>query len=91
MQADPSIKAIIVKIDSEKHDFIVEDLDDETVVVKESKLTELKERLKEVRSPVYPIELKKGSDNLIGQRIKMFGSQESRAEYSALMHPLTHL
>ncbi|KAI9710603.1 MAG: TFIIH complex subunit tfb5 [Chrysothrix sp. TS-e1954] len=47
VECDPSIKAIIMKIDSEHHDFIIDDLDDETVVVKESKLPELKQRLKE--------------------------------------------
>jgi hypothetical protein len=48
VQCDASIKAIINKIDSAKNDFIVEDLDDETVLIKESKLAELKQRLKEV-------------------------------------------
>lgn len=50
MQCDASIKAIIAKIDSERHDFIIEDLDDETVVVKETKLAELKQKLADVRS-----------------------------------------
>ncbi|KAI9810206.1 MAG: TFIIH complex subunit tfb5 [Phylliscum demangeonii] len=45
VECDPSIKAIILKIDSARHDFIVEDLDDQTLVVKESKLRELKTRL----------------------------------------------
>lgn len=45
MECDPSIKAIILKIDSVNHDFIVEDLDDQTLVIKESKLKELKGRL----------------------------------------------
>lgn len=48
VQCDPSIKAIISKIDAAKNDFIVEDLDDETVLIKETKMAELKERLKEV-------------------------------------------
>ncbi|KAI9826677.1 MAG: TFIIH complex subunit tfb5 [Sarea resinae] len=47
VECDPSIKAIILKIDSQAHDFIVEDLDDQTLVVKESKLPELKIRLEE--------------------------------------------
>lgn len=49
MECDPSIKAIILKIDQDKHDFIVEDLDDQTLVVKESQLQKLKARLEEVR------------------------------------------
>ncbi|KAI9693385.1 MAG: hypothetical protein M1820_009314 [Bogoriella megaspora] len=47
VQCDASIKAIINKIDALRNDFIVEDLDDETVLIKETKLAELKERLKE--------------------------------------------
>ncbi|KAF2238155.1 transcription factor TFIIH complex subunit Tfb5 [Viridothelium virens] len=47
VQCDPSIKAIINKIDAARNDFIVEDLDDETVLIKETKMAELKERLKE--------------------------------------------
>jgi len=49
VECDPSIKAIILKIDQDKHDFIVEDLDDQTLVVKESQLQKLKARLEEVR------------------------------------------
>ena len=47
IQCDASIKAIINKIDSQHHDFILEDLDDEAVVIKESKLAELKNKLKD--------------------------------------------
>ena len=49
VQCDESIKTIIVKIDSELNDFIIEDLDDETLVIKAEKLRELKRRLNEVR------------------------------------------
>ena len=48
VQCDPSIKAIILKIDQEKHDYIVEDLDDQTLVIKETQLSNLKRRLDEV-------------------------------------------
>jgi len=48
VQCDPSIKSIIVKIDSEKNDFIVEELDDQTLVIKEGMLQILKIRLNEV-------------------------------------------
>ncbi len=48
VECDPSIKAIILKIDHEKHDYIVEDLDDQTLVIKESQLQRLKVRLGEV-------------------------------------------
>lgn len=48
VECDPSIKAIILKIDQDKHDYIVEDLDDQTLVVKESQLPNLKARLEEV-------------------------------------------
>ncbi|RPA86261.1 transcription factor TFIIH complex subunit Tfb5 [Ascobolus immersus RN42] len=45
VECDASIKAIIVKIDSERHDYILEDLDETTVLIKESKLADLKEAL----------------------------------------------
>ncbi|KAF2458581.1 putative RNA polymerase II general transcription and DNA repair factor TFIIH component Tfb5 [Lineolata rhizophorae] len=45
VQCDPSIKAIICKIDAERNDFIIEDLDDETLVIKESKFADLQVRL----------------------------------------------
>ena len=51
VECDPSIKAIILKIDSEHHDYIVEDLDDQTLVVKESKLRDLKSKLELVSGP----------------------------------------
>jgi TFIIH basal transcription factor complex TTD-A subunit len=47
VECDPSIKSIIVKIDSEKNDFIVEELDDQTLVIKEGMLQILKMRLDE--------------------------------------------
>ncbi|KAL8713264.1 MAG: hypothetical protein Q9225_006808 [Loekoesia sp. 1 TL-2023] len=52
IECDPSIKAIILKIDQEQHDYIVEDLDDQTLVIKESQLPRLKEKLEEVHIPV---------------------------------------
>ncbi|KAL8865688.1 MAG: hypothetical protein Q9174_006754 [Haloplaca sp. 1 TL-2023] len=48
IECDPSIKAIILKIDSESNEYIVEDLDDYALVIKESQLPRLKEKLEEV-------------------------------------------
>ncbi|KAJ9200372.1 hypothetical protein DTO271D3_3937 [Paecilomyces variotii] len=46
IECDPSVKAIILKYDEEKHDYIVEDLDDDRhLVIKESQLLNLKARL----------------------------------------------
>lgn len=47
IQCDASIKAIISQLDERRHDIIIEDIDDETLVVKENKLPELKARLAE--------------------------------------------
>ncbi|QIW94708.1 hypothetical protein AMS68_000226 [Peltaster fructicola] len=48
VECDPSIKAIIVKIDAEHgNSFIQEDIDDEHVLIKVSKHDELKVLLKE--------------------------------------------
>lgn len=50
VQCDPSIKAIIVKIDTEHgNDFIVQDIDDETVLIQSQKKDALQVLLKEVR------------------------------------------
>ncbi|KAL1999860.1 hypothetical protein VTN02DRAFT_3877 [Thermoascus thermophilus] len=46
VECDPSVKAIILKYDEERHDYIVEDLDDDRhLVIKESQLQNLKARL----------------------------------------------
>ncbi|KAK2759932.1 TFIIH complex subunit tfb5 [Arachnomyces sp. PD_36] len=46
VECDPSVKAIILKYDEERHDYIVEDLDDDRhLVIKESQLQNLKLRL----------------------------------------------
>ena len=49
IECDPSIKSIIVNIDSVNHDFIIEDLDEERVVVKENMVALLKKKLESVR------------------------------------------
>jgi TFIIH basal transcription factor complex TTD-A subunit len=51
IECDPSIKSIIVNIDSDRHEFIIEDLDEERVVVKENMVAALKQKLEEVRFP----------------------------------------
>lgn len=53
IECDPSIKSMILKYDEERHDYIVEDLDDENhLVIKESQLQNLKVRLDQV-SPLF--------------------------------------
>ncbi|KAH8811846.1 RNA polymerase II transcription factor B subunit 5 [Xylogone sp. PMI_703] len=47
VECDPSIKSIIMNIDSEEHAFIVEELDDQTIVIKENMLPVLKMRLED--------------------------------------------
>lgn len=49
MECDPSIKSIILKIDAEDHAYIVEELDEQTLVVKETMVNLLKQKLQEVR------------------------------------------
>ncbi|KAJ5815801.1 hypothetical protein N7447_008034 [Penicillium robsamsonii] len=49
IECDPSIKSMILKYDEERHDYIVEDLDDENhLVIKESQLQNLKVRLDQI-------------------------------------------
>ncbi|GAB7350050.1 hypothetical protein MBLNU459_g0720t1 [Dothideomycetes sp. NU459] len=48
VQCDPSIKAIVSKINDESNgQFILEDIDDETILIHSKKLDELKARLKD--------------------------------------------
>jgi TFIIH basal transcription factor complex TTD-A subunit len=50
VQCDESILAIIYKIDQEnQHAFVMETLDDTTILVAAGKVNELKARLKDVR------------------------------------------
>ena len=48
VECDPSIKAIIVNIDAENHEFIIEELDDQFVVIKENMIPILKQRINAV-------------------------------------------
>lgn len=53
VECDASIKAIIVKINSEDGNiYIIEDIDDEHVLIQESKHAQLKARLNAVRITV---------------------------------------
>ncbi|KAL2204047.1 nucleotide excision repair, TFIIH, subunit [Sarocladium strictum] len=47
IECDPSIKSIIVSIDSQNHEYIIEDLDEERVVVKENMVALLKQKLED--------------------------------------------
>ncbi|KAL8991165.1 MAG: hypothetical protein Q9169_007930 [Polycauliona sp. 2 TL-2023] len=62
IECDPSIKAIILKIDQDKHDYIVEDLDDQHLVIKESQLPRLKERLEQVLADTQQLPDESGSE-----------------------------
>lgn len=48
VECDPSIKSIIVNIDTKSgHEYIIDDLDDEHVVIKETMLQKLKQTLED--------------------------------------------
>ncbi|KAK4540370.1 hypothetical protein LTR36_009227 [Oleoguttula mirabilis] len=48
VECDPSIKAILVKIDTEHHhDFIIEEIDDEHLLIKSNKHEDLKQLLRD--------------------------------------------
>jgi TFIIH basal transcription factor complex TTD-A subunit len=51
VECDPSIKAIIVKINKDDNEYIVEDLDDQHLVIKESMVNQLKAALDKVGHP----------------------------------------
>ncbi|KEY71989.1 hypothetical protein S7711_00010 [Stachybotrys chartarum IBT 7711] len=62
IECDPSIKSIIVKIDSDNHDYIIEDLDEERVVVKENMVAQLKKKLEDKLKENLPPEEESGSE-----------------------------
>ena len=64
VECDPSIKTIIVAIDSESHDFIIEDLDNQRLVIKENMVPLLKQKLEEVRRVLSFICLLPDADSL---------------------------
>ncbi|KAK0387275.1 hypothetical protein NLU13_5588 [Sarocladium strictum] len=47
VECDPSIKSIIMSIDNQNHEFIIEELDEERVVVKENMVALLKQKLED--------------------------------------------
>ncbi|KAK6076060.1 RNA polymerase ii transcription factor b subunit 5 [Seiridium cupressi] len=48
IECDPSIKSIIMNIDSEYNEYILHDLDDTHLVIQENKVQDLKRRLDDV-------------------------------------------
>jgi TFIIH basal transcription factor complex TTD-A subunit len=48
IECDPSIKSIIMNIDSDKNDYVIEDLDDSHLLIVENKVQLLKQKLDEV-------------------------------------------
>lgn len=48
VECDPSIKSIIMNIDKDKNDYIIEDLDDSHLLIKDAMVAQLKARLEEV-------------------------------------------
>jgi TFIIH basal transcription factor complex TTD-A subunit len=55
IECEPAIKSIIVHLDSVNHDFIIEDLDENRLVVKENMVELLKEKLNDVSPPPVTI------------------------------------
>lgn len=45
IECDPSIKALIVNIDSDKHDIVIEELDDTHLLIDSTKVDFVKEEL----------------------------------------------
>lgn len=50
IECDPSIKSIIMNIDSEYNEYILHDLDDTHLLIQENKVQELKRKLDDVGS-----------------------------------------
>ncbi|KAM0808596.1 putative RNA polymerase 2 general transcription and DNA repair factor tfiih component [Seiridium cardinale] len=63
IECDPSIKSIIMNIDSEYNEYILHDLDDTHLVIQENKVQDLKRRLDErLKETIQEIERDSDSD-----------------------------
>ncbi|KAI1360456.1 RNA polymerase 2 general transcription and DNA repair factor tfiih component [Xylaria arbuscula] len=63
IECDPSIKSIIMNIDSAKNDYIIEDLDESHLLIKDVMLAQLKAKLEDRLKETVPIiEDDSGSD-----------------------------
>ncbi|EDP89857.1 hypothetical protein SNOG_20160 [Parastagonospora nodorum SN15] len=78
VKCDASIKAMLVDIDSKNNnEFIIEELDEEHILVKETKINELKARLNEVSMAVTPSSSLANFTQMMRQRLKEPESSDS--------------
>ncbi|KAI0009882.1 transcription factor TFIIH complex subunit Tfb5-domain-containing protein [Xylariaceae sp. FL0662B] len=55
VECDPSIKSIIINIDSEDNEYLVEDLDESHLIIKDNVLGKLKAKLEERLKETVPV------------------------------------
>jgi TFIIH basal transcription factor complex TTD-A subunit len=55
VECDPSIKSIIINIDSENNEYIIEDLDETHLVIKDTMVGQLKARLEDRLKETVPV------------------------------------
>ncbi|KAI1081247.1 RNA polymerase 2 general transcription and DNA repair factor tfiih component [Whalleya microplaca] len=55
VECDPSIKSIIINIDSENNEYLVEDLDESHLIIKDNVLAKLKAKLEERLKETVPV------------------------------------
>ncbi|KAH8902748.1 nucleotide excision repair, TFIIH, subunit [Coniochaeta sp. PMI_546] len=55
VECEPSIKSIIINIDRQNHDYIIEDLDETHLVIKENMLARLKMNIEDMLKDSYQV------------------------------------
>ncbi|OIW28979.1 nucleotide excision repair, TFIIH, subunit [Coniochaeta ligniaria NRRL 30616] len=55
VECEPSIKSIIINIDRQNHDYIIEDLDETHLVIKENMLVKLKIKIEDMLKDSYQV------------------------------------
>ncbi|KAH7384664.1 transcription factor TFIIH complex subunit Tfb5-domain-containing protein [Pyrenochaeta sp. MPI-SDFR-AT-0127] len=71
VKCDASIKAMLVDIDSKNNnEFIIEELDEEHLLVKETKINELKSRLNQVSIASQRIVVEVNMSQMMRERLK---------------------
>ena len=78
VRCDASIKAMLVDIDSKNNnEYIIEDLDEEHILVKETKVTELKGRLHNVSGSANCVSYHTNTMQMMRERLKEPESSDS--------------
>lgn len=86
VECDPSIKSIIIAIDSERNEYIIEDLDESHLVIQERMVPQLKKMLEEVRRSCPSLAVAPGTPHCEAtSRLRNHGAAHTAHLHSVLL------